>query len=248
MANTRELELEIKSKHIENMIIEKKKELALMDKEIALKDKEIKKLKLEIKNKEIGIMNKNDNNHHDNNLSIYYIKNNYKQGEILKPLNKYRSILNYDIENIKSLLKIKNLTPALKNQEMVFVEYLCSMCNDRLVEYIGELLVKCYRKDNNADQAIWAINITRLYFIVKIMNNHSNTIVWDMDNYSCVRNIMIIPLLKYIGDLLTKYSNGDNISIHKSCTEIIVLINKETFIKKIVKYIAPQFNYKDRQI
>lgn len=206
-------------------------------------------------------VNNNNTNNTNNNLTVHYIMNNYNNCGPLLPLQNYDAIMDCDINNSAKLMKAKynGKRKTLKNKKIAFVETLLDInCNnDRLVEFIGDIIITNYKNDNSASQSLWATDIARFAFLAKVLRENKNTntsmSLWIRDNSGEeVKKQVIIPLLKYINKLLiiyqkeTKVQFDPNLSLR--CIEIAKIITNGNMATQVIKYIAPKFSIKDRRI
>lgn len=78
-----------------------------------------------------------------------------------------------------------------------------------LPRYIGDFVIKFYKKNDPNDQSLWTTDIARLTFIVRqLLKNKAD---WRYDKKGIkVCNIIINPLLSNIKDILKKYNNDVN--------------------------------------
>lgn len=78
-----------------------------------------------------------------------------------------------------------------------------------LSHYIGDFVIKFYKKNDPNDQSLWTTDIARLTFIVKqLLKNKTD---WRYDKKGIkVCNIIVNPLLINIKTILKKYNNDIN--------------------------------------
>lgn len=117
--------------------------------------------------------------------ALQYAKQHYPDAPNLEKLDNYDSLEKYD-KLVEKLLFYTN--------------------KGKLSDYLGDFLVKFYKKNIPNEQSIWATDISRLSFIVKqILRNKSD---WRYDKKGLhVSNTIITPLLEHIKELLKKYIN-----------------------------------------
>jgi hypothetical protein len=126
--------------------------------------------------------------------------------------------------------------------------------NDHLAEYIGDYLIKTYKKENPHDQSIWNSDTSRMTYVTmeSLENKKKN---WMIDKKGIRTNEYIIePMLKYVNQVVSDYV--DILSVRIDLTEsqiadkieknnMTAAIKKSIQIKKlndeILRYIAPHF-------
>ena len=107
--------------------------------------------------------------------------------------------------------------PELKKLDLDSCDELCE--NDRLIErllfysdkgkiadYLGDFIIKFYKKNDPNDQSLWTTDLSRLTFIVRqILKKKAD---WKYDKKGIkVCKIIINPLLENIKSILKKYIN-----------------------------------------
>lgn len=193
----------------------------------------------------------NPDNDNTNNLTIQYIKNNYINGEELKQLLNYDCIFDFYIDEIKQILKIKNMRMTKLNIKFAFAEYILTLDNRQLISCIGDIFVKIYSKKDYSLQAIWVTDVSRINFIIKTLSP-TNNIRWDHDHKGIIiKNSVIQPIFNYIIETIKFYERHPKSfmkpSIKNKCTEIKDL-GVHYICGKVAKYIAPKFYPKNKQI
>lgn len=118
---------------------------------------------------------------------LTYVKEHYPNAPVLKKLDKYD--LGEDAELIELLLFYSR--------------------KGTLSNYIGDFLIKFYKKNDPNDQSLWTTDIARLTFIVRQILRKK--IDWHYDKKGIkVCNTIINPLLSNIKIILKKYVNDIN--------------------------------------
>lgn len=118
--------------------------------------------------------------------------------------------------------------------------------------YIGDILIKVYKKDDPKTQSLWSSDINRIVYIFRIKLDESTD--WIKDNKGMeISARIIVPALKYVQvalekyreDLATKMSLDDpseSLNGQQMCAELIgEIVNNNTYKTQILKYIAPSF-------
>ena len=116
---------------------------------------------------------------------LTYVRKNYPNAPILKKLDKY-DFGEDDDELIKLLLFYSR--------------------KGTLSHYIGDFLIKFYKKNDPNDQSLWTTDIARLTFLVKHILRKKDD--WHYDKKGIkVCNTIINPLLSNIKTILKKYND-----------------------------------------
>ena len=137
-----------------------------------------------------------------------------------------------------------------------------------LDKFIGDMIILEYKKDNPAEQSIWASDRSRLNFIIKQLMVGTDRSEWITDKSGIkITNLVITPILEKInqilGDhvklrnkLIIQYSDSKNVTIddiaeiHESIVQIIGIqkhINSKKLHTEILRYIAPAFNFNENK-
>jgi|688.fasta_scaffold299078_2 hypothetical protein len=211
---------------------------------------------LQIENKLLKqLVNKYENL---NNQLLEYVKSN----KIIN--NTYNiSVKNYVQQNYPDAPPLEELTTyeTIKYEDDDFIDTLVYNYNgNSLHKYLGNFIIKYYKKDNPAEQSMWSSDTSRLTYIIKelLSNNKS---IWNHD-YKGVKtkNYIITPLLEYIKEYIDEYwiNHLDNYktmsldelnkfnNIYKSIYKIKKDIELDIIGNDIVRYIAPYF-YMDKK-
>lgn len=220
-------------------------------------------------------MNENTNNflqqkiEHQNEI-IKILKN---EVDTYKPvLNSADAIIKTSMSTVSFIIQNYNKAPQLKELENYSI--IKSDVNDKKLiktilyhhkkntinKYLGEFIIKSYKKQDPTEQSVWNSDASRLTYIIRelLANDKLNWCVDKKGIRTC--NYIIEPVLKYIQEILTKYM--DNISKKikkidinkikekmyqmKHSSEIINSIKDKKLANDILKYITPHFylNYK----
>ena len=211
----------------------------------------IKELELELKyaNKQIEILKKNMNDDKKNttiyNVSIKkFIQQQYSDAPPLEGLENYAALKfeeEYESED------------SMEDEFVSIISYNHTQCC--LHQYLGDFIVKYYKKDDPKQQSVWSSDVSRLTYIIKELLDNKQSI-WNHD-YKGVKtkSYIINPLLQYIRKILNDYwvANIDNFknldvdylnklfTIFKSIHEIKKEIDRDKLADAIIKYIAPKF-------
>ena len=134
----------------------------------------------------------------------------------------------------------------------------------RLIKYIGDRLIKKYRKENPAEQSVWNSDISRFSYLMKeaINNSNKNTNGWGRDKKGVkVTKYIIAPLLEYSKEQAKQYAEelaeelndgcdnpGDTTTDITRLHEIVDDIDNEKLHTEIMKYMAPKLQLRQKQI
>lgn len=180
---------------------------------------------------------------------LAYVRKNYPDAPVLKKMD------NYD---------------TLSGKDDMMEILLFYARKGRIAAYLGDFLIKFYKKEEPFHQSIWATDSSRLTFIVKeLLKNKS---AWNYDKKGLkVRNIIIDPLLEHIKKLLREHITEINEAVNgpsnwfdaqeqnpnneldndtklklieeqKTATQLICDIDNKTLSKAITKHISPQLS------
>lgn len=134
--------------------------------------------------------------------SISAIKYAMKNFSNAPPLNAFTSY---------ELLETKNKNSTVDN-------ILFSYKNDLLHKYIGDIIIKAYKKDKVVEQSMWNTDSTRLSYIIKCLvdKNDLKKCEWQVDkNATYIRENIISPILAHIRSILLKDAERLNIYYDK---------------------------------
>lgn len=216
----------------------------------------IKELEIELKYANQKIKDLEEN--HNTNTTIYnlsikkFIQQQYSDAPPLLKLDDY------------SLIKYEGIDEDddnhLLNQDInIDDEFISTLSfnynNDCLHKYLGDFVIKYYKKNDPKQQSVWSSDVSRLTYVIKeLLDNHQT--IWNHD-YKGVKtkNCIINPLLRYIKKIIDEYwiSHVDNFRnvdieylnklfiIFKSMHEIKKEISNGKLSNAIIRYITPHF-------
>lgn len=128
---------------------------------------------------------------------------------------------------------------------------------NKLNSYLGDIVIKYYKKEDPKDQSLWSTDSSRLKYIIKELLS-SNQTIWSEDDKGLKINKYIIkPLLKYIHEYISEEIDRiDDVIQNASAAECRILSPKQTELANICiriqngqlkdeinKYIAPYFRF-----
>ena len=128
----------------------------------------------------------------------------------------------------------------------------------QLNKYLGDIIIKHYKKKDPSEQSIFNSDTTRLTYIIRELFTNKK-IDWTVDKKGIkTTNYIINPFLEHIDELIKEYmqmkTNFDhktattheletNFSNLTACGEIVISIEKKELCDEVLKYIAPFFYY-----
>lgn len=207
-----------------------------------------------------------------------YIQQNYANAPALKKLPNYGVLENYNpfLEYDNKTQISNNLVEYSDNDELSsnddsidnsdvsdelsseedfkFLEILVNNYKSkRLCQYLGDFLIKYYKKQDPQEQSLWNSDTSRLtYFIKQLLNDNASS-MWIMDKKGVMlTNTIIVPLLKYIKTYIEQFIEcsvklgriHQNSRIQRKIMKLGCILqdieNKE-IANGITKYIAPHF-------
>jgi len=209
------------------------------------KDKEIEHLKdkiemLQSENRNLKVLVTNAGSIIKTSVStLSYVVQNYTNAPVLEPLNDYDTIQYNDKDDEFDIMT------------MIFHHHR----KRSLAGYLGDFIVKSYKKDDPSQQALWSSDAVRLNYIVREIINKKTD--WSVDKGGIKTTSYIIdPFLEYIRQLLVDFNEDnrlenylhDNVLRMKqrmddlnASAEIISDIKNKVLTDQIIKYIAPHF-------
>jgi len=221
-------------------VIEKK------DSEIEKKDIELKQLREEVKYLKTLITNAGGVIK-TSVSALSYVAKNYNGAPILKKLKDYSYIKEKEVDDGDS---------EESEDKFDLMETLIYHNNKETIqEYLGNIIVEAYKKNDPANQSIWNSDTVRLTYVIRELIDKKPD--WTVDKKGIkTAKYIINPLLEYIREQAThyldehkleNYIDESEIRIKKicdkinACGKIIVSIDNKSLSKLILKYIAPHF-------
>ena len=123
-------------------------------------------------------------------------------------------------------------------------------------KYLGDIIIKYYKKKDPKNQSIFNSDTTRLTYVIRELFDDQQ-IDWTIDKKGIkTTNYIINPFLDHIDDIIKEYMQNKttfdrktattreleaNFSNLTACGEIIISIEKKELGDEILKYIAPYF-------
>jgi len=160
--------------------------------------------------------------------------------------------INYEGQKFSKSNSIGIFGDLLESKKLSLMQVL-TMYNDdkRLVSFVGDYIIKYYKKKDASEQSMWSSDIARLTYIISQACNKKGT-SWRYDKKGQqIKQIIIEPALEYIRQYCYNFCihNGTNSETDilkqlMAANNIIALIDSGDLAKDIIRYIAPEFYIK----
>lgn len=146
----------------------------------------------------------------------------------------------------------KSYTNMIEAKTLFLIDVITMYYYDKkLVNFIGDYIIRYYKKEEPKNQSLWSTDISRLTYIISESCKKKGHI-WSYDKKgSKTKKIIIEPALDFIRENLVKFcqDNGWNTETHIlkqmiAANGTIVLIDSGELANDIAKYIAPEFAVK----
>jgi len=185
-------------------------------------------------------------------------------GGIIKKSMNTLSYLLLNYSNAPHINKLDDYSIISKDMDDLITNITFYYDKNKLDKYIGDFIIKQYKKNEPENQSLWSSDTDRLnYFICEIMKKQDNKKQWILDKKGIkMTNCIIKPLLDYIAEINSNYIIKKNKEIEdrehtdeglKILKEMQILASVNSDIRNnklsasINKYIAPHF-YFDKQL
>lgn len=209
-----------------------------------IKQIEIEKLKTELhmKNKQINTLEN----------FIQTIKTSSTYNITIKKLVKT------SYSNAPALTQLDNYEVIHDKQFVDFIDEIISYNDQKILyKYIGDIIIKYYKKDKPEDQSLWNTDVSRLNYIIKevIASNKSRWV--DDTNANRIKESIIQPLLQHIKSHIKNEHKLIHNKMRKGSADVCIQltpkinnlakiqleINNGMLEDDIVKYISPSFRH-----
>ena len=169
--------------------------------------------------------------------ALSYVVKNYTEAPVLEPCMNYKEI-NYEQNNTEFIEKI-----------------IYEHNNGNLPSFIGEFIIKNYKKDDPQQQSLWSSDTVRFSYLVRELINN-NTVDWKIDkNGIKTKETIIKPIVQYIDDQVREYmehfdidyTNNSAVEAEKKMmklklsADILKDADDGVLSTQILKYITPFF-------
>ena len=188
-----------------------------------------------------------------------------------KTANKSLRGINYAMKHLKNAKQLKLLEgdeavklltyDNTKSKNDAAEAIIIKFKNNLLDQYLGEILIKAYKKNDSTLQSVWGVDATRMHFILKQKK-------WTSDNCGVkLTELVIDPFLKSVEKMIKNYCEKNKKKSEKKdnnkdsdeeydekqaktefdkftkkwaiCQEILIELSKRKIHKQILKYISP---------
>ncbi len=143
----------------------------------------------------------------------------------------------------------KSHVKLLEAKTMTLIEVITMYHNNKkMVNFIGDYIIKMYKKVEPKEQSFWSTDITRLTYIISELCKNNET-MWMYDKKGVkIKKIVIEPVLQYVKNELVDFckehgaaTDEPEFSQLRAALEIIPNINDGSLADDISRYIAPEF-------
>ena len=209
-----------------------------------------------------------ENNKYKNESEYFQAENNYHKRMLNEAgglVQKSVSALTYAVGNYNNAPTIKMIDiydiEGMKNNDKKLVEDVLSHYKHKTLDrYLGNSIIKLYKKDDPKAQSVWSTDTSRLTYLIKelMVNNSSN---WVIDKKGIkTKEYLIDPLLKHIKELIIYYQKHSmNLSTNAIEVEFILELNKNILKlvteiddgiigNNLLKYISTHLYFNEKQI
>ena len=173
------------------------------------------------------------------------------------------SALTYLVNNYGSaptieMLDVGDMGDLEENNKKLIEDIMSSYKHKTLDKYLGDSIIRLYKKDNPKDQSIWSTDTNRLTYLIKeLMVNDSSTWIIDKKGIK-TKKYLIDPLLEHIKTLIIFYQkNSINLNTNVVEMEHILEINKRILklvddiddglvSNNLLKYISTHLFFNDK--
>lgn len=239
------IELNKKDDNVDIILIKKDHEIELLKQKLIFLEKELENKNTQFKNLQT------ENEFHKQLISS-------AGGLIEKSMNTFNYLLlNYN--SAPHINKLNDYTTICQNNEKLIKSLIYYFNKKKLSKYIGDFIIKNYKKNQPELQSFWSSDVGRLNYIIKelIENNKKEfESKWTIDKKGVKMTKYIIePILEYVKNININYINQNKLDEDQSESEenskilkqsitlglINTNINNNELSNEINKYIAPFF-------
>jgi len=245
----------IQNEHYDlDTIQEKDVRINELENQIKLFTKELNSLKQTVNNN-INTLNYNNTTNFTNNITNNIIDNGVKNNGIV-----VFTFVNDAYTKTKPLIPLKNneviqmLEDVPNTTKYTIIDFIVYYYNKfKLHSFLGDIIVKAYKKEDPEEQQIHVSSVMKLSFIVRQVLNRKNVWLKDMNGVHITKCI-IDPILTEIKLILQKFIDSfttiKNMTIEEiektgdskiTAFQIIKDITNKTMHEPILRYIAPYF-------
>ena len=192
--------------------------------------------------------------------AISYVSQHNTDAPALEAIDDY-SKLTYDIDSESN--QTDNTEPKEKTDDEIrkdkdkFINTIVVKHEKNILDrYLGDIIIKCYKKKDPKEQSLWSSDTSRLTYVIRELFANKK-IDWTVDKKGVkTRNYIVKPLLEHVEKLMkeyiTEYSvfDKDELDMREyepklrrmnKLGEIMAAIDNGTLPENIVSYVAPEF-------
>lgn len=179
-------------------------------------------------------------------------------------LNNAGSVVKSSVSTMSYIVRNYNEAPALEKPKDIaalhydktpteFIEKIIrEYRNNNMIPYIGNFILKTYKKEDPKKQSLWNSDTARLTYIIREIFNKN--VDWRVDKKGIKTiEVIITPVLNYIADRLEEYCEKSEIGNRSQSTKTVVdkmmnlqnarsiiqLIEDKELEEDILRYMAP---------
>ena len=177
---------------------------------------------------------------------------NYASNVVKCNMSALTYIINtYDKAQDLQQINIKDVKQLVNHDNKLISEIFHAFNHGKLGQYIGDIIVKLYKKDNPNNQSIWNTDTSRLTYLIKkiIYKNKSKWIV-DKNGVETIK-YLITPIMDHVKKMAFDYHNEicfntitdteKKLKISEIYYGLIIDIDNKKVHRNILKHIAPHF-------
>ena len=137
------------------------------------------------------------------------IEKEFSKLSTIKELIKNESLeTNSDDESLNSIEINQKKNKMQNKKEEIYVEKLLSLFkNDKLVEYIKDIIVPMYKTDDPKQQTVWNTDTARLNYVIRDIVGKQTEWITDKKGLK-VTKYVIKPITKLMAEMTEKYSKN----------------------------------------
>ena len=198
-------------------------------------------------------------NQHQLDETNYYKQLLREAGGLVK---KSVSSLTYVVDNYENAPAIQTISVdefknIEENEKKIVEEILSAYKHKTLDKYLGNYIIKIYKKDDPKFQSIWNTDDSRLTYLIKeLLSNKSSNWIIDKKGIK-TKEYLIVPLLGCIKKLLISYQKNlimpdlkqNSVEIefilenNKKISELVNDIDDGVISKDVLKYISSHLRF-----
>jgi len=177
--------------------------------------------------------------------ALAYVVQNYDNAPALKQIKDFSYLENANNDSDDDSHDENDLSQTI---------IICHM-NKTIVDYLGNIIVQAYKKDDPSKQSIWNSDSTRLTYVIRELIDKKPD--WQVDKKGVkTTKYIIAPLLEYIRQLMADFIENNRLEnfLHDSdwrmkrridnlnaAGEICYNIKNKILSEQLIKHIAPHF-------